>query len=441
MSLRFSSAFRTLNRVSFLNQIVPRRFTSSLSTETAKPWTQPMPEEQFQFMRNILAAPSPIGHEAAMTHGVILPEFQKFMPKGWKVHTFKGHGGLVIDTHPDRQDLLKVMVVGHADKIRMQVRSIGDDGKVWIDSDSFIPLSLLGNEVILFSEDPAKPGTYRRFEGGTVEALGAIHFAEANVRSGEKGVKKEQLYLELHVHGENKKTQIENLGIRPGDSIIFNRPIKKGFMPNTFTGSYLDNGLGCFVTAEVARLVACKKGPLDNVRCLFAFATYEEIGRFGSRVFASLLKPDALIAVDVNHDYVAAPGVGDKRFSPLAMGKGFTVSHGSITSFYLNGIIEKVASKAGIPYQRDVVGVDTGTDAMAAVLGGVDAASTSIGFPIRNMHTISEAGHTGDVLASVHAIYHTINELNEMNEGKGAKISDFTDGHSRLDQAQLVKQH
>ncbi len=36
-------------------------------------------------MRNILAAPSPIGHEAAMTHGVILPEMQKFMPKGWKV--------------------------------------------------------------------------------------------------------------------------------------------------------------------------------------------------------------------------------------------------------------------------------------------------------------------------------------------------------------------
>jgi hypothetical protein len=32
---------------------------------------------------------------------------------------------------------------------------------------------------------------------GTVEALGAIHFASAEQRSGAKGVKPEQLYVEL----------------------------------------------------------------------------------------------------------------------------------------------------------------------------------------------------------------------------------------------------
>jgi putative aminopeptidase FrvX len=43
-------------------------------------------------------------------------------------------------------------------------------------------------------------------------------------------------------------------------------------------------------------------------------------------------------------------------------------------------------------------------DAMAGVLGGVDSAATSLGFPIRNMHTISELGHTGDVIACIHAL-------------------------------------
>jgi putative aminopeptidase FrvX len=92
--------------------------------------------------------------------------------------------------------------------------------------------------------------------------------------------------------------------------------------PNNLTGAYLDNGLGCFVTAELARLVAANPALSSNVRCLFTFAGFEEIGRFGSRVLAAQFKPDVLIAVDVNHDYVAAPNVGDKRFPSLEMGAG-----------------------------------------------------------------------------------------------------------------------
>ncbi|MFU8805461.1 MAG: peptidase M42, partial [Bradymonadaceae bacterium] len=221
-----------------------------------KPWLNTMPEEQFGWMRDILGAPSPIGLEGAMTYGVLKPRFEKFMGKGWKIHQFRGNAGVVLDTHPGRDDMFSVMIIGHADKIRLQVRSIGDDGKIWIDSDSFLPTTLLGHEVLLFSEDPDSPGNYRILEGGTVEALGAIHFADAALRSGESGVKKEQLYLELQIHGEKKKEQIEALGIRPGDSIMLNRKIRRGFSPDTFYGAYLDNGLGCFVTAEVARLIA-----------------------------------------------------------------------------------------------------------------------------------------------------------------------------------------
>ncbi|BBI75415.2 hypothetical protein HAALTHF_46880n [Vreelandella aquamarina] len=164
---------------------------------------------------------------------------------------------------------------------------------------------MIGHEVTLFSEDPEAPGSYRSIKGGTVEALGAIHFSDPAQRDGSKGIKKEQIYLDLQIHGENKKQQVLNLGVRPGDSIIFNRPIRPGFSPNTFYGAYLDNGLGCFVTAEVARLIA-EAGGTEKVRVMFAIASYEEIGRFGSRVLAGELKPDALIGVDVNHDYVAA---------------------------------------------------------------------------------------------------------------------------------------
>ena len=123
-----------------------------------KPWTKSMPESQFRLMRDIIGAPSPIGFEASMTYGVIKPYFEQFALDGWKVHQFRGNAGIVLDTHPDAEDVLTVMIIGHADKIRMQVRSIGDDGKIWIDSDSFLPTTLIGHEVILFSEDPDEAG-------------------------------------------------------------------------------------------------------------------------------------------------------------------------------------------------------------------------------------------------------------------------------------------
>ena len=41
----------------------------------------------------------------------------------------------------------------------------------------------------------------------------------------------------------------------------------------TFSGAYLDNGLGCFVAAEVAKqLLAEAPSVFDNVRGMFAFA-------------------------------------------------------------------------------------------------------------------------------------------------------------------------
>ena len=152
----------------------------------------------------------------------------------------------------------------------------------------------------------------------------------------------------------------------------------------------------------------------------------------GSRVLAQTFEPDVVIAIDVNHDYVAAPGVKDRNFPPLEMGKGFIFGVGSVVSEHLNSLIQKVAMEAGIPFQRDVLGRDTGTDTMAAALTGVDAAATTIGFPVRNMHTISESAHTGDVLAALHMLDLLLVWLNDT----GARADDFRQGHPRLDRAE-----
>lgn len=424
----------TLSSICFFNCTESTLAAENTNPEAARPWLLPMSEARFQLMQSILDAPSPIGLEAAMTRGVLEPFWDSFRLSHWQMHTFKGNAGIVIDTAPEQSDAFSVMVIGHADKIRLQVRSIGEDGKIWVNSDSMLPVTLIGHNVKLYSEASEKPGTWRELRGGTIEAIGAIHFADPKLRAGEKGITPEMLYLELHIHGENKKEQIEALGVRPGDPILFDRPIEKGFAPNTFTGAYLDNGLGCFVVVEIARLLA-EAGGLKNVRYLGAVASHEEIGRFGSRVLAEHFRPDVTIAVDVAHDFVAAPGISDRRLEPLEMGKGFTLTHGAVCSASLNTLITEVTKESGIPMQHELAGRDTGTDAMAAVLAAIDSASASIGIPIRNMHTISESGHTGDTDAAIYGMFELLKRMDGMNGGKGICSSDLRDGHPRLDQS------
>ena len=133
----------------------------------------------------------------------------------------------------------------------------------------------------------------------------------------------------------------------------------------------------------------------------------------------------------MNHDYVAAPNIGDRNMSPLEMGKGFTLSTGAIVSEQLNARIKRTAIEHDIPIQIDVCGNDTGTDGMAGVLASIDCAATSIGFPIRNMHTISESGNTQDVLAAIHVIVEALRSMDSEDDLHAA----FKAGHPRLDQA------
>ena len=146
------------------------------------------------------------------------------------------------------------------------------------------------------------------------------------------------------------------------------------------------------------------------------------------------MKPDVIIGVDVNHDYDAAPGIGDRRYTPLKMSSGMTLSVGAIATASLNAMIQEACKDQGIPFQVDVCGRDTGTDAMARVLASVDAAATSIGFPIRNMHTISESAHTGDILAAIHALEATLRRM----DAQGYSADDFRSSHPRLDQVTPV---
>ena len=72
-----------------------------------------MSDERFELMRRILAAPSPIGLEGAMTRGVLEPHFQTFIPDTWKIHTFKGNAGIDVPKLRTHHDFIEAIFDSH----------------------------------------------------------------------------------------------------------------------------------------------------------------------------------------------------------------------------------------------------------------------------------------------------------------------------------------
>jgi endoglucanase len=66
---------------------------------------------------------------------------------------------------------------------------------------------------------------------------------------------------------------------------------------------------------------------------------------------------------------------------------------------------------------------------MAGVLASIDSAATSVGFPTRNMHTISESGNTSDVLAAIHVLSNTLLAMDKESDLR----KNFRETHPRLD--------
>lgn len=55
--------------------------------------------------------------------------------------------------------------------------------------------------------------------------------------------------------------------------------------------------------------------------------------------------------------------------------------------------------------------------------------ATSVGFPIRNMHTTSELAHTGDVLACISTLVGWLEDV----AAAEVTAADYKRGHPRLD--------
>ncbi len=177
--------------------------------------------------------------------------------------------------------------------------------------------------------------------------------------------------------------------VRPGDRIVF-RAQPRALLGTRVTAPGLDDRASVAALIRCAQLLA-EKPP--RCRVLFQFSTREEVGGQGAVTGSYRADPAQGIAVDVS--FARQPGVEPEKCGEL--GGGPMVGFAPILDRALGERLVRLAEKNGIPYSREVMGGETGTngDAIAVTRSGVPTATVSI--PLRYMHTPAEVVDLRDI--------------------------------------------
>ena len=208
--------------------------------------------------------------------------------------------------------------------------------------------------------------------------------------------------------GANSKEEVEKMGIEIGTPITFRDEFEK--MGDYFVGRALDNRIGGFTIAEVAR-----KLHESNVELPFKLyivnASQEEVGLRGASIVANKIKPDVAFICDVCHE-TTSPAYNPAKEGLFEAGKGgvFAVAPGVQNN--LLDMVRKVADKNKIKYQLGASSRVTGTDTDAfAYPNGTP--SVLMSFPLKYMHTTVETVHKKDVKSVRNTMFEFLKQLKE----------------------------
>jgi len=204
------------------------------------------------------------------------------------------------------------------------------------------------------------------------------------------------------------KDEVEKLGIHVGCVATFEDEFMV-FNNRYYMGRALDNRIGGFMIAEVARMLKEKKDKLP-FGVYFTNSVQEEIGLRGAEMIARRINPDVAIVTDVCHD-TQTPMMNKVVNGDLYCGKGPVVSYGPAVQNNLLKHIIDVAEKNKIPFQRQAASRSTGTDTDAFAYSNSGVASALISLPLRYMHTTVEMVHKDDVDNVVRLIYHSLKTI------------------------------
>jgi putative aminopeptidase FrvX len=263
-----------------------------------------------------------------------------------------------------------VMLAGHMDEVGFVVKSIEDSGLIRLH-----PIGGWYNHVIL-----AENFIVRTREGKEFFAVTGAqppHGMSPEQRAKVLDIK--DMYLDL---GVKDKKMVEDLGIRPGDTVTPYEEFRVMADGKTLLGKAWDDRVGVAIGIEVMKELAKEK---HKANLAVAGTVQEEVGLRGARTASHYVKPDIAFALDVtmSHDLPGAPS------EPCRLGAGpaLSILDGSVIAHRgLFEFVEKVAKDNNIPYTYDLLSAG-GTDSGEIHKSGSGVITMTISLACRYFHS------------------------------------------------------
>ncbi len=264
-----------------------------------------------------------------------------------------------------------LMIGAHMDEIGLMVKYINDKGFI-----RFIKMGGIDNRVLLNQR------VLIQTPGGRV--YGVIGNKPPHMQKAEEmkeAVDNKHLFIDI---GANSRKEAQKMGVKIGQPICFDVQLKE-LNGKMVTGKALDDRVGCY-----SLLVAAKE--LRNEDVVLVGTAQEEVSTFGkgAMVAAYNTEPRAFIALDTS---IAGdhPEMSEDE-ALIHIGKGPCIvlveagARGNVADRKLRDEVLKIAQKAKIPYQLEVIeGGATDAASVYGVRGGIPSIAVCV--PSRYIHS------------------------------------------------------
>jgi putative aminopeptidase FrvX len=324
-----------------------------------------------EFLKRILATPSPSGYERPVQE--LVREY--LAPIADKVTT-DSHGNVIGVKNAGAP--LRVMYAGHCDQIGMLVQYIDAEGFIYAQPiGGWDAQVLIGQRMTIWTATGPVPG---------IIARKPIHLLTDEERK--QVVKLKDLWIDI---GAKDKDDAAKL-VRVGDPITLELNYRT-LMNNLAASVAMDDKTGLWVCLE-----AFRRASESKLNCaLYTVSTVqEEIGLRGAQTSAFTIDAHVGIAVDVTHA-TDCPTIDKKQEGEVKVGGGPVIYRGPNMNPVVVERLVSAATGREIPYQMAAVGRATGTDANALQVSRGGVATGLVSIPNRYMHSPVELISLDDI--------------------------------------------
>ena len=336
-----------------------------------------MTDQDFQFFKELVEAPSPSGFEQPAQRVIrraldgVADELRTDV-LGNVIATVNGPAGAP-----------RLMLAGHCDEIGFMVKYIDDRGFLFFAPIGGVDAHLVpGQRVTVHAASGPLPGVVGRRP---------IHHLENSER--DKVMPFKSQFIDI---GCADKAAAQAL-VAIGDPVTFAVGVER-LQGSRVTSRAFDDKIGAYVVAQVLREVR-RRGD-QRVTVVGVSTVQEEIGLRGGTASVYGIKPDLGIAVEVGFasDY---PDADHKHAGEIRLGEGPVLARGPNVNPALFALLTATARDEGIPFQVMGIPRASGTDANVMQLSRGGVATALISVPLRYMHTPVEVVDLDDLQRTV----------------------------------------